>query len=300
LLNAEICIDIVGTGISMIHVTSIILVSKIFDGKQRPFCLAMLGTVVPFAVIFYPYFLELVSTKYGLNGTLLLIGGIFSNNYVFFVMLWFRRNVLTQEIERDPGYENVERMATHNSRTMNLSLMFKEIATGRIICLLLSTSIVLSSLNGFLSFAFDIAKWKGFQNAEVNLLFVIHNIASCILSLVQGIIRQHIEIDLYLYPIGFAILATAGGLLLLLGEKFAVFAVGIALLGSVECILSSANIISVHLVCSQQIDVVVGTMQTSIGFLSIFIGPLFGNFIIYLAICKNKRHNLWYIHYLYD
>ena len=159
---------------SMIFVASITLVGKIFKGNQRSLCMSIYGTVVPVAGIFYPYLLEYLTNKYDLNGALLVISGIFCHGYIFSIILWFRRHELI--IKTENSAEHVEHRHENVSLCMKLSNFIKQMVSVRFACLLGATALSVSSLNGFLTFAFDIAKWKGFQDSNANLLFIIYTI----------------------------------------------------------------------------------------------------------------------------
>jgi hypothetical protein len=99
-------------------------------------------------------------------------------------MVWLRRNDLTLQPEDKPAekekhcYNTISKKPRKEQICVNVESFFNGLMTKRYICLLVAASISVGISDAFLDFVFDISHWKGFNNSEAKMVFVVYNLCS--------------------------------------------------------------------------------------------------------------------------
>ena len=274
---------------SLIFIITLTIAATFESQKQKSLAIAIHNTNVPAAGLIYPYLLDYLTSAYGLNGTFLVLGGVFCNSFAFSLMLWFRRNEFIIRKEKNTGIvRDEDTEITHdNSRVkhlcISLKMFVKKLMSIRFVCLVIAAAFAISTLNGYLDFVFDISDWKGYNELQARNLFTIYNIFTIFFCLSPGVLRQK-NIDIYYYPFVLALIGLSGSLVKLYSKTYIMYAIGTACMGAIPGVLSSGFIICSNLVPIELISVAVGSINTVNGLLSAGIGPLYGNIILCLFL----------------
>ena len=274
---------------SLIYIISITIAATIECRKQKSLGIAIHSTCVPVAGLIYPYLLNYLTSVYGLNGTFLVLGGVFCNSFAFSLMIWFRCNDFIIRKNQNTGNVSEEntKITCDNTRgkqlCINLKMFVKKAMSIRFVSLVIAAAFAVSTLNGYLDFVFDISDWKGYKELQARNLFTIYNIFAIFFSLSPGVLRQKLNIDTYYYPFGLTLIGLSGSLVIRYSKTYIMYAIGTACMGAIAGVISSGCIICAHLVPLEQISVALGLFETGFGLLSAGIGPLYGNVISFIC-----------------
>ena len=162
----------------------------------------------------------------------------------------------------------------------------KNAAVGRIlsifknkpyITLVLGASFIMGTCNAYVALVFDIAAGKEFSSSQTLLLFIPYSICCTLSRLVPGALEQFKGVNSYIFPLTIIALAIGAQALILYTSMFALFVVGVCLIGLASGgALSSVVVLSMNIVRPDQQAMASGMLFTLMGVLSTVFTPLFG------------------------
>ncbi|XP_053393331.1 monocarboxylate transporter 13-like [Mercenaria mercenaria] len=186
-----------GVGISMGHVSAVVMVGRIFTGKKRVLLLAVLSASSPLSGLVYPYFLNWLMTLFDLSETFLILGAIYSNTFPLFILCWMNRSTL-QDVELSSRNSKIKTnlkaeapfpTIKHKGHfIINSFQTLREMVNTTYLLLLFATAISITGINGYSRMILDICRWKGFSKSRGLLTFVFFNIANTVARLVPGVL----------------------------------------------------------------------------------------------------------------
>ena len=270
------------------YISSVVVIGRMFTGQKRVLYLSIQTSLGSLSGLIYPYIYEWLINSYGLDGTFLILGGIFCHKLPFAILCL--RNHASLAV--DKASENKENVDNENDTSdkgkKNIILEsvqnFKQMMNITFSVIILATGVSIAGINGFISLVLDISLWKGFTSSQGISTFVFFNIANTLSRLVPGFLKQIKGVDSFIFPIISATAGLVGQLLLFFSDSYSVFVIGVCLTGvCIGGIVSSQLLVLVEIVRPEYIPVASGLLLTVTGIISVSTGPVFGEFIYIFA-----------------
>jgi hypothetical protein len=264
------------------YISSVVVVGRMFKGQKRVLYLSIQTAISSLSGLIYPYILEWLIGSYGLNGTFLLLGAIYSNKIPFLILCITNRKSLATDVAAKNDINAVcEKEKPINKAKKNVILdsvqNFKQMMNITFSLIILASGVSVAGINGFIGLVLDITLWKGFTNFQALFTFVIFNIANTLSRLVPGFLKQIKGFDSFIYPIISTLFGFIGQLLFFFGNSYSVFMTGVCLTGlCIGGIISSQLLVLVEIVRPENIPVASGLLLTVTGIISVSTGPVFG------------------------
>ncbi|XP_045206799.2 monocarboxylate transporter 13-like [Mercenaria mercenaria] len=279
---------VTGVGNSLVFSSCIVVVERVFEGPKRLLCLAVLNTSTVVTAIFYPYFMKWLTEMYGLNGMFLILAGLSLNIFVLFTMCWTNRvadiNARAQEATSTKTELDDCTGSSRKGCNSLIDIMLNCIAHANklfhvpYVLVLISSSLSLAILNGYVGVMFDIALWKGMTSSQGYITFVVYYSCTAVSCVVVGLLKQKKGVNSLVYPILSTFCGCCGQLLIIFTSKYAVYMLGTALTGmTYGGVIASSLSVIVQMVSQKQVPVATGLFSTLEGLASLGVGPLYGS-----------------------
>ncbi|XP_045214404.2 monocarboxylate transporter 12-like isoform X2 [Mercenaria mercenaria] len=276
-----------GVGISMGHISAVVIVGRIFTGKKRVLLLAVLNASSSLSGLVYPYFINWLMTLFELSGTFLILGAVYSNTFPLFILCWMNRSTLkdfelssrNSKIKTNTKNEAPSPTIRHKGNfIINGVQTLREMVNTTYLLLLFACAISAAGINGYTGMILDICRWKGFSKSRGLFTFVIFNIANVVSRLLPGVLKQKRGFNSFIYPIISTISGCVGQLLLYKGQSYILYVLGTCLSGvAIGGVVSAQFILVLKAVPREFIPVGSGLLFTMSGVLSSTTGPIFGS-----------------------
>lgn len=276
-----------GSGISLGYFSAIVVVGRVFSGRQKVLCLAIQTACNALAGVIYPYFLNWLLHLYGLKGTFLILSAILCNGVVFCILCSLNKDSISDVNLRASESQSAIIDTDTNTRTnavkvARLSVLngfrhLKHLVNKPYIFMLVAQLVALTGLNGYIGLILDISRWKGFNDTQGLASFVFYNISNVISRLMPGVLKQMKGINSFVFPIISCLCGCTGQLLIYFGTNYAMYAVGTFLIGAaMGGNISAVVVLVVQVIRPEQVPVGTGLLFTVTGISSATIGSIFG------------------------
>lgn len=345
-----------GTGVALVNICCSTAIVRVFTGKQRSLCLSIAYSAPALSSVVYPNLITVFLNEYGLNGTWLLIGGLFLHSWPLPVLIYFYRPLMEYHVHRpteleketspiakgtlvpgkegfvnlalqtdsdDPSLKTIDTVSNDTQITRQIGTVsltvdgkpngaaflktedgivvkanarendteeeidnrqngcfgkFKAVLVNKpYIFLIIGSSFIMGTCNAYVALVFDIADWKEFTRSQVLVLFIPYS-ACCTLSrIAPGALEQFKGVNTYVFPIVIITLAVGAQMVILYTTLYALFVVGVCLIGLASGgTLSSVIVLSMNIVKPEQQAMASGMLFTLMGVFSTVCTPIFG------------------------
>ena len=256
-----------------------------------------------------PYLFDYFVNNYGLNGTFLLIGGIYLNclpaAILFSIPLENRvknnnnepKHTQKAETETQTGIASRNCFSSIYTEFKHLNRHIREIMRSLFILIVLGVGFTMGSISGFFALILDILKWKGFTSEEALLSFPMTYGVGFLGRIIPGIVKQIRGISSFLCPFIFGMCGACGLLIFVLFSDNLILLIGCGFLGlAVAGVISGANIAIAKILDQEQISVGIGLMYSNVGIFTTIYGPtcgrLYSFFSTFSASILSERDNI--------
>ena len=221
-------------GFSLLYLSANQILSQLFTGQTRFVCLAMVSSAPGVGGIAYPYILDWLIRKFGLNGTFLLVGGTVMNT-IPLVILWGAPNSRRQEVKssRDSNSSTTETSlktpestpqktepSSKNTGGNFLQTILKTIRYKPFLFLFLGVGLTLSTINIFGILAMDIFTSNGLSVDQSLNAIIVSSASSVPARLIPGLMNRIKGYSSIMTPVLATVLGACGMLLLNFGSTF--------------------------------------------------------------------------------
>ena len=268
----------------MSQIGAVISVGRAFAKQEKQLVLGITihTSMVSIAGIIYPYLLKWLAQTYGLNGTFLILGGLFTNTFVFFAFLWQQHLAENSDFiaESEGNTDEDTQIVSFCDEVRQILNVFRSLISIPFVCLIVALALAISCVNAYLELAFDIAAWKGYNESETKELFVILNCLNVFATLTPGIIKQKFEVNSFIFLIISSFAGCVGHVLINSSNSYLMYAVASGCIGLVPGgIIAVSLTFIMETMKKKQVSVATGLMFTVTGVLSAAVGPLFGMYL---------------------
>ena len=236
-----------------------------------------------------PYLFDYFVNNYGLNGTFLLIGGIYLNclpaAILFSIPLDYRlkKNRNGPQHTQKANPETQTDIASRNcfsalyTEIKSVNRHRREIMRPLFIYCVLGVGFIMGSISGFYALILDILKWKGITSEEALLSFPMTYGVGFVGRIIPGIAKQIRGISSFLCPFIFGMCGACGLLIFVLFSDNLILLTGCGFLGlAIGGVVSGANIAIAKILDQEQISVGIGLMYSAVGIFTAIYGPTSG------------------------
>lgn len=100
--DISICLSgiISGTGVALVNICCSTAIVRVFKGRQRSLCLSIAYSAPALASVIYTNLITWFLNLYGLNGTFLLIGGLYLHCWPLPVIIYFYRSLIEHHVHK--------------------------------------------------------------------------------------------------------------------------------------------------------------------------------------------------------
>ena len=257
-------------------VSSVTAVRDTFSGSQRLLALAIQNTCVSVGGAITPYLFDYCVKNYGLNGTFLLMSGIYLNGIpAAYLFSTHQKNNLTST--NNTSEAPTAKMSVVVFELNRLKTTILKIVRPTFIFTVMANAIVMASLAGVNALIVEILQWRGFTSEQALLAFPALHVLGIVARILPGIAKQIRGINSFVFPIIFCLCGACGQLALIFTTNRVFILMGCALLGiSMAGVMSGTNIVAVKLLHQDDAVIGFGIIYSSIGLLTIMYGPAYG------------------------
>ena len=292
-------ITISGIGTSFMVVSSTAAVSQSFSGSRRLLALSIQNAGVSVGGALTPYLFDYFVKMYGLNGTFLLMGGIYLNCLpaaILFSIPNKKRvvedNCASQHTDNADSETQEESSSTDcHTEIKRLKTDINKVMRSPFILTVLGVGFGIGSLGGFNSLILNVLKWKGFQPDEALLAFPTMSGVGFAGRLLPGITKQIRGVSTFVCPICFSFCGAVGQLIFLFCSDNLSLLIGCGFLGlAMAGVMSGANVAIAQILDKDLIAVGVGIMYSTLGILVTMFGPIYGMYTCTTWMFLNKPY----------
>ena len=195
-------------GFSFLFICSNQILSQLFEGQTRIICISTVTAGSGLAGIFYPYILDWLSNRFGLNGVFLLLSGI-TMNIIPLTFLWTTHTRSTA----NPS-SNVTKTSAIPPKKNFCKSFTKTVSYKPFLFLFLGVGFIFSTVNVFGILAMDILGSNGLSVAESLDAVIVSNAASIPGRLIPGFLQKIPGYSSVMTPLVASLLGVGGILLL--------------------------------------------------------------------------------------